>query len=87
MFGFLRLIRGICGFVFALQVLGLVPVLTWLSQPDAIDGKMVAMVVLKLVVLAVSGGLFFGLRKLINRLHEKKHGEPHPALAKKAFAL
>jgi len=48
---------------------------------------MVAMVVLKLAVLVVSGGLFFGLRKLINRLHEKKHGEPHPALAKKAFAL
>ena len=87
MFGLLRFIRGVCGFVFALQVLGLVPVLTWFSQPDAIDGKMMAMLVLKIGVLVVFGGLFFGLRKLINRLHEKKHGAPHPALATKAFAL
>lgn len=83
----LRVIRGICGFVAALQIIGLIPVLTWLSQPDAINEKMIAMAIFKIFVLVIFGGLFFGLRKLINRLYEKRYGKQHPALAKKMFAL
>ena len=82
MFGFLRFIRGICGFLFAMQIIGLFPVLTWLQQPDAITGNMLAQVFIKVVASAIFGALFFWLRNLINRLYAKKHGTMHPDLVK-----
>jgi hypothetical protein len=39
--------------------------------------------VLKLILLLIFGGLFFGLRLFINKLHTKLQGSPHPALATK----
>jgi len=85
-FGLLRFSRGIAGFIFGWQVIGLFPVLTWVSQPSAITGNMVAMVVVKIVMMFVFGLLFFGLRKFIHWLHRRWYGIPHPALAK-AVAL
>lgn len=82
MFGFLRFIRGFCGFLFAMQIIGLFPVLTWLQQPDAVTGNMLALVFIKVVALVIFGALFFWLRNLINRLYTKKHGIQHPALIK-----
>lgn len=87
MFGLLRFIRGFCGFLFALQIIGLLPVLTWLQQPDAITGGMWAQVLIKAIALVLFGWLFFWLRGVINRLHTKKHGAPHPALTEKKWAL
>lgn len=90
MFGLLRFIRGICGFVFALQVIQVIEAVAWLSKPEAggIDmGKFFALVLIKVIVLGVSGFLFFWLRGVINSLHTKKHGTPHPALAGKKWAL
>lgn len=87
MFGLLRLIRGICGFVFAIQITGLLPILTWLQQPDAVTGGLWAQVLIKVLALALFGWLFFWLRNIINRLHTKKHGVAHPALAEKKWAL
>ena len=87
MIGLLRFIRGFCGFIFGWQVLGLLPVLSWVQQPDAITGSMVAVLLLKLVALVVFGSLFFALRRLINHLYEKKHGTPHPVLTEKKWAL
>lgn len=85
-FLFLRLFRGIVGFIFGWQVIGLLPVLTWVSNPSAITGNMVAMVVLKVVVMIIAGGVFFGVRKYIHWLHKHWYGIPHPALSK-AMAL
>lgn len=82
MFGFLRFIRGFCGFLFAMQIIGLFPVLTWLQQPDAVTGNMLALVFIKVVALVIFGALFFWLRNLINRLYTRKHGTQHPALIK-----
>ena len=82
----LRLFRGIVGFIFGWQVIGLFPVLTWFSNPSAITGNMVAMVVLKVVIMVVTGAIFLGLRKYIHWLHNRWHGIPHPALLK-AMAL
>lgn len=82
MFGFLRFIRGFCGFLFAMQIIGLFPVITWLQQPDAVSGNMLALVFIKVVALVVFGALFFWLRNLINRVYTKKHGTTHPALIK-----
>ncbi len=87
MFRVLRFIRGVCGFIFALQIFGLLPMYTWLLQPDAITGHMLALAFCKVIVLVVFGGLFFALRIIINRLHAKKHGVPHPALAKTTWAV
>lgn len=83
MIGLLRFIRGICAFVFGTQVAGLLPALTWLQDVDAIDGKMMASVAIKIAALVISALLFFGLRNSINKLHEKKHGTQHPLLVKR----
>ncbi|MBU4288784.1 MAG: hypothetical protein KKI12_11525 [Proteobacteria bacterium] len=85
-FLFLRLFRGIVGFIFGWQVIGLFPVATWVSNPSAITGNMVAMVVLKVVIMVIAGAIFFGVRKYIHWLHKRWYGIPHPALSK-AMAL
>lgn len=90
MFGLLRFIRGVCGFVFAMQVIHIIEAVAWLSKPEAVGvdmGKFFALLLVKAIFLAVAGFLFFWLRGLINRLHTKKHGTPHPALAEKKWAL
>ena len=87
MFGFLRIVRGFFGFLIVLQIFGLVPVLTWLQQPSAVTGSMYGQLLVKVIFLLLFGGLFFGLRSVINRLHLKKHGVPHPTLAEKRWAL
>lgn len=87
MIGLLRFIRGFCGFVFGLQLLGLLPAISWLQQPNAITGSMWAVVILKLMALALFGFLFFALRRLINYVHTGKYGNPHPALGDKKWAL
>ena len=82
----LRIIRGIVGFIFGWQVIGLFPVLTWFSNPSAITGNMIAMVVLKVVIMLITGAMFYGVRKYIHWLHKRWYGIPHPALSK-ALAL
>ena len=51
----LRIIRAFCGFLFAWQILGLLPVLTWLRQPDAVTGDMLAILLIKALALALFG--------------------------------
>jgi len=87
MFGLLRFIRGFCGFYFALQIFGLLPVFTWLQNPSAVTSGMWAHVFIKIILLALFGGLFFGLRKLINKFYLKKHGVLHPTLGDRKWAL
>lgn len=87
MFGLLRLIRGVCGIVFTIQIYGLFPVITWLQQPEAITESMLAHILIKVLALALFGWLFFWLRNIINRLHIQKHGVLHPTLRKKKWAF
>jgi hypothetical protein len=90
MFGLLRLVRVVCGFVFVLQVIHLFEAVAWLTKPEADGadiGKFFALVLIKVIALGISGFLFFWFRGVINRLHVKKHGTPHPALAEKKWAL
>ena len=87
MFGILRFIRGFCGLLFGMNIVGLLPLIGELLQPDADIGGIMAVVLIKLLAIALFGWLFFALRGLINRLHTKKHGVPHPALADKKWAL
>lgn len=90
MFGLLRLIRAMCGFVFAIQVIHVIEAVAWLSKPEAIGvdmGKFFALLLFKVIFLVAAGLLFFWLRGLINLLHTKKNGRPHPALADKKWAI
>ncbi len=90
MFGLLRFIRGVCGLVFALQVIHVIEAFAWLSKLEAVGqdmGKFFALLLLKVIFLAVGGVLFFWLRGHINRSHQKMHGTPHPALAETKWAL
>lgn len=87
MFGILRIVRAIAGLGFLFQLIGLFPVLTWLQDTSAVDGKMLAFLGIKIVMALIFGAIFFGMRILINWLHIKKDGEPHPVLANKTFAL
>lgn len=87
MFGLLRVVRGIIGVLFVFQLVGMLPVLTWLQNPEAIGGHHVVQLVVKILAAAIFGALFFGMRTFINWLHQKKHGAPHPALAVKKLAL
>lgn len=87
MFGLLRIVRAIAGLGFLFQLIGLLPVLTWLQDTSAVDGKMIAFLGIKILLALVFGAIFFGMRMLINWLHVKKDGKPHPVLANKRFAL
>lgn len=80
MYLLLRIVRAIFGFIFALQVIGLLPILTLISTPDEFTGKLLAVVTVKLVALLISGAVFFYGRFGINALHKKFKGEPHPSL-------
>ncbi len=86
-FGVLRLIRGLCGFMFAMQIVGLLPILTWLQQPAQATGGMWVQALFKVIAMILFGWLFFWLRSLINRFYTKRHGVPHPVLAEKKWAL
>jgi hypothetical protein len=76
----LRIIRGFIGFLFGMQVIGLIPVLTWTSE--AVTEKGIVFVMIKVVFLVLFGLIFAGLRKLIHALHIKWYGVPHPSLPK-----
>ena len=79
-FGLLRLLRGTVAIFFVLQIIGLLPVLTWFSNPHVISDDMWIQLVIKIVAFIVFGLLFFALRILIHRLHNRWYGSPHPTL-------
>jgi hypothetical protein len=88
MTGLLRVIRGLIGLLIVLQPFGLVINLLWLlPNPGADNGYEIASLLYRLALLAVSVGLFLGLRRIINRLYLKKHGVPHPTLAQRRWVL
>jgi len=64
----LQLTRAICWVVAAWQVIGLLPVLTWLGNPSAVTAGMMAMVVIKGLLLAICIAAAWGLRKAITRM-------------------
>lgn len=90
LFNLLRIIRALCGLVFALQIIQIIEAAIWVFTPEAVGvdmGKFFALLLLKIISLGVAGFLFFWLRGFINRLHTKKHDIPHPTLAVKKWAL
>lgn len=82
MYMLLRIIRVLFGFVAFWQIFALYPIIGWIPHISQVTGQVWALVVLHVVVFVVFAGLFIGLRVLINKLHTKQYGHPHPALAK-----
>lgn len=87
MIGLLRGIRAVVGFFFLLQVLHLLPVLTWIENPAGVTNKMIGVLILKVFFLGLFGGIFYGLRVAIHRMYKKRYGTPHPKIAKNWMAL
>jgi hypothetical protein len=91
MFFILRFVRGIFGAIFGLLTLQvLVALLTLIMNFESVSvdfGKFFALLLIQVVVMLASGITFLWLRKVINNLHEKKFGLPHPKLAEKKWNL
>lgn len=83
----LRIVRGICGLMFGIQVIHLLQIPLAGIEGVLVTGNILALATIKLIALAVFGGAFFVLRRLINYLHTRSCGEPHPTLAVKKWAL
>lgn len=84
----LRIIRGLCGLIFAINMMGLVMItITLPMHPEMASGKELVQIILGALGSVFFGWLFFELRKFINWLHLKKIGKPHPSLADKKWAL
>lgn len=90
MLGFLRLVRGFCGLVFALQTLGAFGTLLTLSQVGNVspnqETTVFAFIFIKIVVAVICGIPYFYLRKFINNMHQKQTGDDE-LLIKSKWAL
>lgn len=80
--GTLRIVRGLFGFVWVWQVIGLIPVSCYVSNPGAVTREMWITVLFKGTIMLIFWGFFVGLRALINKLHNRWYGKPHPGLRK-----
>lgn len=77
MFGVLRFIRALFGFAAALYALRI------LVSVGARGQIMLETLIVELVFIGLCSGVFFGMRKLINKMHIKRFNTPHPALINK----
>lgn len=94
MFIVLRTIRGLFGLIFAYQLFGIIgtPIAamnTISNHPDLVINWMEVLgwLTVKVITAILFGGLFFGMRWIIQRLHTKINGVPHPALVGKWWAV
>ncbi|KAF0812619.1 hypothetical protein IGB42_02911 [Andreprevotia sp. IGB-42] len=87
MYFLLRCIRGLAGLIFVGSASAAFKYLGSANLPGTDTGHAMAIVLFMAVLMSISGGVFFGLRKLINTLHQKNVGTPHPKLAASHWAL
>ncbi len=69
--------------IFGWQIVTLLPALTWLGSITTPSSHELTALTVKIAVAMISGTAFFVMRNLINRIHIKRHGEPHPALSRR----
>ena len=90
MFGFLRIIRGFFGVLAALMSLTVFSFIMELggfsfvlSRWDKfVETGLFSTWVSYICIATISAVIFYVLHKLINSMHNKKHGVPHPILKK-----
>jgi hypothetical protein len=83
MIGFLRIVRGVAGFLFAMQVVGVMPALFSVADND---GTTQALLAIKFVAGAIFFVLFTWLRGVINARHLAK-APMEPILLRSTWAL
>jgi len=83
MLNFLRVIRALAGLLFLLTIVAVIAQLTFnvLQVDFLMRSSMIA------IIAAVLHGAFWlwaflGLRYVINEIHQKEQGKPHPSLTK-----
>lgn len=70
----LRLTRLLCGLILSLQIFGLLPILTWLINPEGINGEAIVTLLIKVIVAVLAAIIALMLRRLINWLHKLRTG-------------
>ncbi|MGX5914013.1 hypothetical protein ACR0ST_04710 [Aliidiomarina sp. Khilg15.8] len=84
MLNFLRGIRVLAGLFFLVALAAIVlQVSANLLRFDFFMPSSVAIIMLGLMHAAFWLWAFLGLRNIINNIHEKEHGTPHPGLTKR----
>ena len=88
MYTILRVIRGVLGAFFVIQIMWIANAtlaLITLFRQNIFDGigDIFGIMIIKVLALLIFGYLFFGLRTFTNWLHTKNRGVPHPSLSKK----
>lgn len=73
--------RVLWGIFFILQIFGIFASLVWLGRSS--ESRDIILFLLRILALVVSGKIFFWLRGVIDRLHLKRYGVPHPSFAPK----
>lgn len=73
-FGFVAIqtVRFLSLLIAIWQLVGFLPMFTWLDNVEAVTANMWAMVAIKSVILVVGLGLFFGLRSVASRLKQRE---------------
>lgn len=69
----LRVLRVLFGILGLWQLIGLFPVLTWLTNPKAVTLSMVAVVVFKVIAAAVCGGMYYWLGRIKRKQKDQSH--------------
>lgn len=70
----LNIVSVLAFVVGAWQVLGLIPVLTWIKAPNQITAEMWVILIVKLIWLALCWGIFVGARWLKRKLMASAQG-------------
>lgn len=78
--------RFIAGFIAMWQVVGLLPLVTWLTDPSSVTPLMAATAAVKILVLVVSGPTYFLLTKYAARLRYTQHDSEHKHAVPLGFA-
>jgi len=87
MYFLLRTIRALIGVVAAFEVFNLINKFITLVLLESANAEIFGFFLARVVIIIIAIIMFIGLRKFINYLHIKKHGNPHPALEKKSLSL
>jgi hypothetical protein len=84
MLNFLRVIRAFAGLLFLAGIVGIVVQLGFnILHVDILMRSSVIVIMVGTLFAAFWLWVFLGLRYVINEIHEKEQGRPHPSLTKK----
>jgi len=83
MLNFLRVIRAFAGLLFLAGIVGIVVQLGFnILHVDILMRSSVIVIMVGTLFAAFWLWVFLGLRYVINEIHEKEQGKPHPSLTK-----